>query len=71
MQFTENLDKFGINTMHTCLECCVFTLFFHNVLDFFLSFFNRLLDLCRMNSAVKNEFFKSNSCNFSSYGIKA
>ena len=60
-----------MNSVNTNLKCCSFTFFTNKVFNLFRSFFNHLLDSCRMNTSIHDKLFQSNTCNFSSYRIKS
>ena len=70
-QAAENFDKLGMNTVDTCVENGSFTCLFDCVLNLFACLFVHFLNAGRVNSAVGNELFESESCDLSANGVKA
>ena len=69
-QFTQQLDQFGMQTIDTSVEGCCFAFFSDRCFHFFSGFFHHFLDTGRMNTAVYDQFFQSQSCDFSSDRIE-
>ena len=57
--------------MYPNFQCCGFSFFPHHGLDFFLCFFNHFLNSGRMDTAIYNQFFQSDSGYFSADWIKS
>ena len=70
-QFTQQLDQFGMQTIDTCVKGCCFAFFSDRCFHFFSCLFHHFLDTRRMNTAVYDQFFQSQSCDLSSDGIEA
>ena len=67
----EKLDKVGMKSEHACFKHGGFTRFLNLRFKLAAGFLHHFLDTSRMNSAVGNKFFKRNTSDFTSYGIKA
>ena len=70
-QSAEELDNFGRKSVYARFERGVLACRLYGRFDFSARLFNSLLNACRMNTAVGNESFKGEPCDFSSYRVKA
>ena len=68
---TEKLNKLGMQAVNTCLEDSLLTGLLNSKVNVTASLLNHLLNSCGMDTAVADKLFKSNSGNFTSYGVKA
>ena len=55
----KKLDNLGVQSVYARFKYCFFTLFFDGDVKISLYFFNCFFNSCRVNSAVRNQFFKS------------
>ena len=68
---SERFYELFVQIHHAHINCCVFALFFDFFFNFFLRFFDHFLDSDRVDTSVRDEFFKSDFCNLSSDRVKA
>ena len=71
LKTTDEFNKLIVDTVYTGIDNSSFTCLFDCLVNFSLCFFVYLLDKSGMDTAVSDEFFKSESCNFTAYGVKA
>ena len=68
---SDKLYKFVVDVVNVCLKYSTFTLLLNLVFNLTSCLVNHFLNPCRMNTTVRYEFFKCNSCNLASYLVKA
>ena len=70
-QAAQQLNQFGVQTMHSDSKGCLFAGFLNLLLNLFLCLFNHFLNAGRMNTTIINQFFQSETGNLAAYRIEA
>ena len=70
-QAAQQLNQFGVQTMHSDSKGSLFAGFLNLLLNLFLCLFNHFLNAGRMNTTIINQFFQSDTGNLAAYRIKA
>ena len=70
-QPTKQLNKLMVNAVYAGSKHGAFALGFNGRIHFAAGFLNRLLNSGRVDSAIRDQLFKGDSCHFTSYGLKA
>ena len=68
---SKETHQLRMDAVHTNFKCCCFTFLTDHVLYFFLCFLNHLLDPCRMNPAIYDQFFEGDTSHLTADRIKA
>ena len=67
----QETDKFGMNAVYTDFQCGGFSFFLDPGFYLTLCLTDHLLDPGRMNSAVDDQLFKRDTCNFAANRVKS